>query len=460
MPFRSRSARANLPSPSFLLLLALFAVLWFAGGASRGDVAGQMIVRGCSTAILMLGLLFVDRETGAISWPVPLLLLTVIALPLLQLVPLPASLWQSIPTHTILTQAVHGDQPWRPLAIQPDATLNAAASLIVPLAVLLIAGTLRRHERVWTVAMLLIFITMAMLLGLLQLSGVRFGNPFINDVKGAVSGPFANRNHFALLLALGCLVTPAWALQGRGGASWRVPAALGLVILFCLLILATGSRFGMALGSLGLVLGLVLARRGIQRAMRQLPKWLRPVIGLAVVTLIGSLLVISVATDRAQSVNRAMALDAADDLRLHAMPTVLALARESFPLGTGFGGFDTVFRMHEPMELLSLSYFNHAHNDFLEILLDGGAPALLVLVAGLGWWAWASIRVWRLEAHPQVMLGRLGSAIIGLSLVASVVDYPVRTPIFMALIMLASLWLNWGSKAPDEPALPQRDGPL
>jgi O-antigen ligase len=100
-----------------------------------------------------------------------------------------------------------------------------------------------------------------------------------------------------------------------------------------------------------------------------------------------------------------------------------------------------MFRIYEPLELLKRTYFNHAHNDFLEILLDGGLPALLLLLGSLGWYIWASIRAWR--ADPVYYgLGRLGSGMILLILVASVFDYPARTPIFMAIIVIAAIWLG------------------
>ncbi|MFI2901517.1 O-antigen ligase family protein, partial [Klebsiella aerogenes] len=91
-------------------------------------------------------------------------------------------------------------------------------------------------------------------------------------------------------------------------------------------------------------------------------------------------------------------LDAGADVRVHALPSVLAMIRIYFPAGSGFGGFDTIFRVHEPYALLKPTYFNHAHNDWLEILLDGGLPAALLLVVALGWWLRASIRVWRASA--------------------------------------------------------------
>src|SRR3546814_11495408 len=99
-----------------------------------------------------------------------------------------------------------------------------------------------QEERAWLPAIMLGAIFLSMLVGLLQFSGFMIDNPFINDTRGSVGGTFATRNHFALFLAMGCLIAPVWAFAGKQNARWRAPVALPLMTLFALLILATGSR--------------------------------------------------------------------------------------------------------------------------------------------------------------------------------------------------------------------------
>lgn len=438
MPTRSRLHQLLSPSLSFVLLLVVFAALWIAGGASRADVIAQSLVRATAAGTLVIAILFTRRFELRGALPVFCFLLAAIALVLLQLIPLPPAMWQSLPGRDILAQAVVGIQPWRPLSVAPDASVNAVASLLIPLAVLVLMTSLDCDERNRLPAVALILIVASMLIGLLQFSGARIDFRLINDVSGQVSGTFANRNHFALFLALGCLIAPVWAFQGDSISKWRGPLAFGLVLVFVLAILGTGSRAGIVAGVLGVGLGLLLVRR---RARRRMPRWALP----AFVVAVAALILISVGADRATSIHRAITLDAAEDTRARAMPTVLAMIRDYFPAGTGFGTFDPVFRMHEPFELLKPTYFNHAHNDFLEIALDGGLPALVLLLAAIGWWAYASFRVWR-SASPDATLSRLGSAMLLLIFIASAFDYPARTPMIMAMIVLAAAWLSWGAK--------------
>ena len=61
---------------------------------------------------------------------------------------------------------------------------------------------------------------------------------------------------------------------------------------------------------------------------------------------------ISVAAGRAVSINRALTVDAGQDMRARGLPTVLEMIRTYFPFGSGLGGFDPIFRIHEPFELL------------------------------------------------------------------------------------------------------------
>ena len=221
-----------------------------------------------------------------------------------------------------------------------------------------------------------------------------------------------------------------------------------------LIALASGSRAGLFLCCLGLGLGVFLARRPLRSIMRAKPSWMLPTLIAVGVSAIAALGLASVVFGRAVAVNRALDMNAVGDLRIRALPTVISMIKSYFPAGAGFGSFDTVFRIHEPFALLKPTYFNHAHNDFLEIVLDGGLPGLVLLIAGLGWWIWASVRVWRKQTSPNTLLARLGSAMLLLIFLASIVDYPARTPIVMAIMVMAALWLEADTATPGRPALP------
>lgn len=455
-----RSSFQLRPSLFLALLLILFVTLWVAGGASRADVLGQVVVRSVTWSLLVIAVIF-GQPPRFCSVKLPaIILLASIALPLLQLLPLPPPIWQTLPGHDVLSEAAVAsalEQPWRPWSIAPGATLHALGSLVVPAATLIFATRLTERERLLLPTLILGLVGASTLIGLLQFSGIHLNNPLINDRVGAVSGPFANRNHFALFLAFGCMLAPAWPFLGDRRATWRHGVAMGMTLLFTLTILATGSRVGLVLVVLGLSIGIWLARHGIKKSLRRAPRWAFPALIAAIVGAILFFIVISIAADRAQSINRLFALDPAQDMRRRALPTVLAMIGAYFPAGAGFGTFDASFRIHEPFKLLKVTYFNHAHNDFLEIVLDGGLPASLVLITALGWWGYASARVWRAGNDPQHMLSKLGSAMLLLVIIASVFDYPARTPTIMAMTAIAAVWLSQGLGQPARSALPEQN---
>lgn len=456
MPTRARPFPFR-PSLCFGLLLALLAVLLLAGGASREDVLGQVVVRASAWLALAMAAVFGPRPALRGLGPVLLLLSLAIALPLLQLVPLPPAIWQMLPGRQILTAAASGsDQPWRPMTMTPGATLNAAWSLVVPLTVLMLLAGLRPDEQAKLPAVLLVLAGSAMIVGLLQFSGVHIANPFVNGTPGQVSGTLANRNHFALLLAIGCLVAPAWAFGNDRRGSWRALLALASLILFVLTILASGSRAGMVTGLIAVVAGLVLIRREARRQLARGPRWIFPALVAGVVLVVGVLVTVSVFADRAESINRAMSTGVEGDMRRRGLPTVLEMIHSYFPVGSGLGGFDPMFRIHEPFSLLKPTYFNHAHNDFAEIVLDAGLAGLMVMAIALGWWAWATWCVWRRGSGHAGALARLGSVIILLLMVASTVDYPARTPLMMAILVISGAWLSRGNDARGS-ALPTAD---
>lgn len=391
------------------------------------------------------------RQAGFVAW----FLAGSLALVLLQLVPLPPGLWQGLPGRDAFlgaTQLVGQAAPWRPLSIVPGASWNAAGSLVVPVAILIAAVGIAERERAWLPGILLGFVLLAAIIGLLQFSGAGFNNPFVNDTPGVVSGTFANRNHFAVFLAIGCVLAPVWAFQEGRRPQWRAPAAVGLVLLFILTILASGSRAGMIVGVLGTATGLLAVSVSLRHELRRYPRWVVSLLLLAVAGVIVGFVALSVLADRAESINRVVMGEGDEDMRTRALPILFALEKLYWPVGTGFGSFDPVFRMAEPNGLLKPTYFNHAHNDFLEILLDGGLAGALLLVGATGWWGWASFRAW--FAGTGQTGARAGSAILLLILVASLFDYPARTPMIMAVTILAALWLNDVSKLSPRSALP------
>jgi O-antigen ligase len=233
-------------------------------------------------------------------------------------------------------------------------------------------------------------------------------------------------------------LTPAPDKQWEQARRW-IAAAVGLFLVP--MILVTGSRAGVALGMLGFFMAFMVSPKadwsrgkGWMRTGLRILMWVAPIVVFAAVLLLG----------RAIAIQRLASDWVETEDRLNKLPLMLRILEHVFPVGTGYGSFDPVFRHYEPDSMLEPLYFNHAHNDLLELALTGGIPALLVLAAFLFWWLRQSFRSRApLESDPAQRLAfmRTGAAMILLVLVASLVDYPLRTPLMAVVFTIACAWI-------------------
>lgn len=258
---------------------------------------------------------------------------------------------------------------------------------------------------------------------------------------GVPTGFFANRNHHAVFLAL--------AIPLTGGVAWRyesenrlAPFAVILVsALVAPLIMLSGSRAGLALGTVALVLTLAMMyRRGSFGRGRRLGVALG--LGALFPTTIGAF---TVAAGRALSINRLSDFAAGDsDMRVQALPTLFKIVEAFSPFGIGYGAFDPIYRRYEPEAFLYEKYFNHAHNDLIELVMTGGWLVLVPAIMFLTWYVDAARLMFRYRKPKDVTasLGLAGWIIVFIIICASFVDYPLRTPMFSIVFVLCCCWIS------------------
>lgn len=423
---------------SFLLCCFIF------GGSARSDVYTIFIIRPISFFILLYGLARFDRTKLSTSSFLAVFALGIFALPAVQLVPLPPALWEVLPGRAVLREidVVIGRPHWRPLSMAPAETRNALFALVAPLALLILGVQLSSASRARLVYLIIALGCASAALGVVQFIGGQGGPFYFYDVtnRGGAVGLFANRNHQALFLVT-LLPMLAFTCADANYFQFRWWAAVVAGLLLVPLILVTGSRAGAILGIISIILMFsVLGRVPLQREYRNsgLRRWTPLWVGL-----LGSGLIVVVALfGRATAGARLFQASAEEDLRWQILPTLGRMLRVYFPVGTGLGGFERVFRMHEPDTLLAQVYMNHAHNDWLELILTGGLPAALLMCLGFSAFAvccWRHFRPSRIS-DEYAMLPRLGLVTLFLIGLASLVDYPARTPAIAALVVVAALW--------------------
>ena len=426
---------------TFYVAAALFlAAICLGGGSSRGDVFSLIFVQ-VSAIGLLAAILLSIRLSDLNRLAVPLAFLSALAgVMIVQLVPLPPDLWLSLAGRSFYAEAAAAAaaaQPWRPISLAPDRTVESVLSLLPILAAVLALGLGSPSVRRAAAVALLWIIVFSALLAVLQQSGgpnsdLRFYR-FTNRDAGV--GLLANRNHQALLMAMGIPVAAWWALQpGRFFSSPPIRPAIGAgLILVCLLgALLTGSRTGMVVASIGLLSSIPLAWPVVGR----LPRIVRASVALFFVCGLLAIVLLLPSVRLTSDVILA-------DPRARFWPTVLDMIGTFMPIGAGFGTFDLVFPRFEDLSRLTPQYLNRAHNDFLEIGAEAGLAAYVLLLIYVSWWVVSSLRVWRapLGKVRGLSLGRLGSILIGLCLFASLTDYPLRTPLLGAIFAAVSILL-------------------
>ena len=458
LPFR---APASGPY-AYWIVVAMLAVAALAGGASREDSMAQVVVRTLLPLLLAL-LALVARPVEWRSLRLPLLFMGLVVLvAAIMLVPLPPSVWTALAGRDLIepaAQVAGMPQPWRPWAMVPPLGHNALYALVPPGTVLVAMAFLSPGERARLAAPLGIVIVASAVLGVAQVSGGS-GSPlrwYAITNRGEGVGFFANRNHQALFLAMGFPVLAFLAFAGeRRKDDLRVWLAGFAALLLAVAVLTTGSRAGLVAGAIGVLGSAALHFGRLRGAFAGLPPRWRLLSGIGAVAVLALVAVALLTSSRALAIVRLFGLDPTDDLRARALPTMVAILRDTFPAGTGFGGFEPVFRAAEPFELLSLAYLNEAHNDYLQLAIEGGAAGLALLAAFLVWWAVTTFRLLRRgrrgQLGPSTALARTGALMVLLVVLASAADYPMRTPLMMVTLVLACVWMT----LPTERTAPER----
>ena len=458
-----RSARQR-TDPSRFAVLAVFVALAFAlGGGARDDLQSLLLLRPAAVFFAAWALyVAAPGELRAIRTPLALLL-ALAGLIAVQAIPLPPGLWHALPGREDIVRrdALVGlGEAWRPLSLSPSKTWNALVSLAVPLAALLLGAVGLASQRLRVVEVLLIVAATSAVLGLAQVFGPAGGPLYFYAVTNEASavGLFANRNHHAIFLAA-TLPLLAWYFLFAVRAEllltrlW-LSCVIGGAGLWALVVALTGSRSGLALFAAALLVAALLwamaARRG--RFARS-----RRAVGLASrnarialwAGLAAAFALALWAVPQLPAFQRFEAGAYAADVRFSAAPTVLTMARDAFPFGVGFGAFEHVFKVYEPAALLKDSYFNQAHDDFLQLAVEGGLAGLVLLGAALLFLAGRlrALLPWLRRAEPDAWLALTSLASLGLLAAASAVDYPLRSPSLMVFAMLLVLFTLYPSSS-------------
>lgn len=416
----------------------LFVPIAIALGQAAPGLRVAMQLAGVVILVIALSRLNPFAE-GQIPWWAVGLGATAFAFPLLQLISLPFSLWSEIPGHQFAVASFDaaGLHPSRmPITLSPAATLGSFLAMLPAFALFLATLTLPTEERRKLVAVLLGLGLGSVVLGLAQISqGPGSSLYFLKDANfNSAVGLFANRNHFAALLFCCMPFVTAWTIWlVRSGTINGFAAALGCIFIYGVLVLGlavAGSRAGIILAMLAMLSAALLAwERSPSKSSGMASKAViyGGVIGMIVIIEFGLI-----------GILRFVEQDVIDLKRLEIARTSLTIAADMAPLGSGLGTFVPVYGMYETPQTLGAGLVNYAHNDWLQLWLEGGVGAVVLLGLFVLWYFARTFHAWRRGGNDiDDLLRRAASLVVALLLIHSFVDYPLRSTALMCVFALA-----------------------
>lgn len=443
----------DLLAPAYLFLCLL------AGGSGQG-VWVNAFLQLLAVAILVAALAGPGsyRDTPAPARQLLGLAMVAVLLIVVQLVPLPAFLWTNLPGRGPAAEAVEllGIAPgWRPLSLTPYDTLSAGLAALPPLAML--AAIVRLKSRRWTwIALAVVIAAIAgVLLGVLQVgSGSGQRSPYylyaVTNV-GVATGFFANANHMAslLLATLPFVAAIAASARERQSASPLAPLLIGLGVMATITI---GIFLNGSLAGLGLAIPVGMASLYVLVSPMK-PAGRKVAIAIAALSLLlVAALWLSGPEDWLGDRGAATSIGSRKEMTA----TSFEMLRSFGALGSGLGSFMRTYPLFEPSLAVDTTFVNHAHNDYLELLIELGIPGLLLMLAFLFWWGKALTAIIRSPVYDRyAAAGAIASASL---LIHSLVDFPLRTAALSTLFVacLAAMVLSRRSASRPDDLRPAR----
>ena len=433
----------------FINACILVVISFVLGGSTDLGALGTTIIELYSLQLLVF-IVFIKSNVGNLSsknsanrryyffWFCPVLF------SLLQILPLPASMWTSLPGRSTLSDVydlMSTTKPWYSISLLPRATRLTAFELLPTAAIFMATLQMNLVRRQTLVGLCLLLGITSCLLGLAQTvqgdaSPLRFYE--FSSVNHPV-GFFANSNHFSALLYSSMVlnlfaITSLWPQRSKSDKSHKAAetnfvllafAIASSFMLFATQILTT-SRMGNALMIVGLIASFVAFLVSKKTATGNAAIWS--------ITFVGLVLMGIAASFGLDKFSARIGQDLHNEARLLFTATTFKAALGYLPFGSGLGSFERVYALQETSQTVLSTVVNHAHNDYVEVFLEAGAFGVLWIGLFVIWWMRQTARIWRISQSStafvtsrEAQLARTASIIVALLLIHSLVDYPLRT---------------------------------
>lgn len=332
---------------------------------------------------------------------------------------------------------------------------------------LTLVSVARNRVRQRLVLTVLVFSGLAQALygAVMTLSGIEYGffEPKAHGI-GWTTGTFVNRNHLAgyleLTLAAGIAlvladlrsgVAQTWKQMLAGFVELLMSRRMRTRVMIAVMVIAlvlTRSR----MGNIAFFVALAICAN-LYVVLRH-PKYLvKSLLFFASLVLV-DLLIISDQYGLEKLAQRIEQTDLRTEQRTLALRDLVPVVKQHGFIGAGPGAFPAAFSPHRSADLRG--YFDHAHNDYAEALIETGIPgcALLGLIAGTT--LVHGVRIMRRRRDPMAgaiaFAGTMGLVSLGIH---SLVDFNLHIPAVAATLvtlMALTLSVSGRSRSPTAPS--------
>lgn len=416
--------------------LAYLVLVLVLGGASAAGFSGNLLLQ-----VLGAGLigwtLWSAAPDEAISTGLRPFLIALAVLMAIQFLPLPPGVWGHLPGREGVYQGfvtLGASPPWLTLSLGPWRSLASFVWWIPALALFVSLrgeGAPAPRQVIWAITGVAVI---SIAFGAMQRI---VGSAYFYTITNFGEGPgfFANSNHQGSFMLAALALFGGWLAQVRAARSRRGPGrstftVLAMVaVLLAIGVLVSGSLACFAL--LAPVLGALV--------VIALPNFRLPLpLILAALLLVGGGIVAFLIYGPVANDLTAKGVVAGIS-RHDFLVTGSHILRDFAPLGSGSGTFVDLYRWYEDPAQVGTTFVNHAHDDLLETLIETGLFGLVAVILFLVWYVPRALRLWTGQRDHPVALA--ASVLIGVELLHSLVDYPLRTAAMSSLVAVACVLL-------------------
>lgn len=371
-----------------LAVLLVYAPLFRASNIPLALMFLQML----SLVVLVL-VVFGHEAFAALKKSHLILIALILAVPLFALIPLPDTVWSTLPGRDIympVMQSVSDADTgfFKSISLAGGATEYALWTLLPPLVVYIATVNLPRRHLYTLVYVVLAIAAFQAILGLMQYgAGPKSPLHFGSSNANTATGTWLNRDHYAgflemvfpVALALLAATVGMNRKKGHQKSSWRKKLAFMstvkgsqatifafILILMILALIFTKSRAGVGLAMVGLFISMFVFSHRLGG---------NNVYG-SVGTIVAVIFILALEIGLAPVLDR-FAVDPMEDLRWTIYTNAMEGVGQYFPIGSGAGTFPITYPFFQPLD--ADLFINRVHNDYLEWVYDGGMLAIVAI---------------------------------------------------------------------------------